>query len=739
MMLAVSAAAGPVSIPFPKGQEAERLLFVKRKTYTSDHYYTEYVNSKWTPGGNLCVLDLETGKSVDLVPELENGVFGRFDLDFDARKIVFAFKAKRNEGYRIYEIDVDPETGGRTGSKLRRLTLSAANEDDLYKKYRRGTDDMHPAYLPDGHIVFVSTRIQYGILCNGQDKFTTTVLYRMDGKGKNMRPLTNSSVSEASPTLLEDGRILYTRWEYVDKGGSVAKCLWAMNQDGSRSVEIYGANINYPPTFIFGRPIPRRPSEYVVLGAPHMPATVGTVIRLDMTKNIRTRGPMTYMTPDVDIKGERGFKYIPKSKHAAPRKKGPRKRGSGGKGSTVPLFRDPFPLSRSHFLVSHKPIGESCNHPSAFGLYVLEEGGQVSLICKDETYSCWQPMPLRPRRKPPVTALTIDQKLADKKLAACVVTDVYHGMENVERGTIKYIRVLEQVPRPWAARRRWKGDTYGQQHAVISDRTHLGLKVQHGVVPVEKDGSAHFVVPAMANIFFQALDENHMSVQTERTYVNYMPGETRSCVGCHETPNDTPANTAQQTPIALTRAASVPGPQPGEKSGRRPLDFPLDVQPVLDAKCIKCHGADKPKADLDLTGAMTTLFSRSYQNLLARQGLIARIGELQPKGGNVHYLPARSLGSHNSILIAMHAPGKVKLADKKAAARAAKLAEVHKKVKLSPEQLLKISNWVDTNAQYYGMYWGRKNLEHKDHPNFRPVPTFKRATSYTSLIAEDER
>ena len=293
---------GQASIPFPKGQEAKHLLFSKGITCTSDHYYTEYVNSKWLPGGKLCVRDLEAGKSVDLVPELKNGVFGRFDLDFDACKVVFAFKAEPAEGYRIYEIDVDSQTGRRTGTELRQLTFPAANEKDLYTNYKRGTDDMHPAYLPDGLIVFVSTRIQYGILCNGQDKLTTTVLYSMDGNGKNMRPLTNSSVSEASPTLLEDGRILYMRWEYVDKGGSAVKCLWAMNQDGSVSCEVYRNNIDYPTTFIFGRPIPGRPSEYVVLGAPHTPSTLGTVIRLDMTKNIRTREPMTYMTPDIDFR-----------------------------------------------------------------------------------------------------------------------------------------------------------------------------------------------------------------------------------------------------------------------------------------------------------------------------------------------------------------------------------------------------------------------------------------------------
>jgi hypothetical protein len=242
----------------------------------------------------------------------------------------------------------------------------------------------------------------------------------------------------------------------------------------------------------------------------------------------------------------------------------------------------------------------------------------------------------------------------------------------------------------------------------------------------------------MKNIIFQALDENYMAVQTERTYVNYMPGESRSCIGCHETPNDAAAAKDQGVVKALRRPASVPGPQLGEKSGKRPLDFVADVQPVLDKHCVKCHGGDKPKAGLDLRGTMTKMFSRSYENLLNKK-YMPFVGENHPKTGNIHYMPARSYGSHNSLLVAIHSRGKVKLADGRLAARAAELAGKHGKVKLAPEELLKITNWVDTNGQFYGMYWGRKNLQHKDHPNFRPVPTFARAASYVSEIPEGDR
>ncbi len=730
--------AGRATLLKTKDLGFDKLVFVKRITYSANHYYTEFINSRWTPGGNLCVLSLTDGSVTEIVPKLTGGVFGRFDVSFDATKVVFAWKKAENDGYRLYEVNVD-------GTGLRQLTFPPANEAELVKKYRvtsqyhHGTDDMDPCYLPDGGIAFISTRCEYGILCDSPDNFTTTVLYRIDADGKNMAKLSNSSVSEACPVVLPDGRIMYTRWEYYDKGAVSVKCLWAMRPDGTSSSEIYANDISLPPTFLYGRPIPNAPNKYVVLGTPHYPQNgIGTVIRLDMNRDIRTREPMTYMTPDVDVRAEGGWHY---------RKDGTDTWRRDKSGRSGRLFKDPYPLSEKLFLVAYKAPDIEWRTPNAYDLCLLDEKGNTQLILDDPEFSCWMPYPLKPRKKPPVLLSAADPRLAAKNQAAVIVTDVYHGLEHVERGVIKYIRVMEQVPRPWATRRRWGGDCVDQQHATVTKNTHLGLKVQHGVVPVEKDGSAHFLVPAAANISFQVLDKNYMAVQTERTYVNYMPGETRSCIGCHETPSSAAtATTHSGAVLALRRGPSMPGPQAGEKSGQRPIDFVADVQPVLDKHCINCHGAKDPKAGLDLTGEMTAVFTKSYENLLhGRRQLLPIIGENHPKTGNVHYLPARSLGSHNSILVAMLAKGKVKLkapADPrkaKAFSRLPRLIATHAKINLSPAELLKITNWVDTNGQFYGAYWGRKNLRYKDHPNFRPAPTFKTATSYVSPIPEDKR
>jgi hypothetical protein len=710
--------------PAVQGLGFEQVLFVKRHTYNSNHYYTEFINSTWLPGGNLCVLNLKDGSVREVVAGLSGGVFERFDLSFDAKRVVFAWKKGPQDGYRIYEVNLD-------GSGLRQLSFPQADEAELVRKYRvngqyhHGTDDMQPCYLPDGGIAFISTRCQFGILCDPPDDFTTTVIYRMESDGSNLRKLSNSSVSEASPVMLPDGRILYTRWEYVDKGAVGVKGLWTMRPDGSGAAEVYGNDIALPPTLIYGRPLPETPNQYVVMGVPHCPQNgVGTVIRLDMTRDIRSRDPMTYLAPDVDIRAEGGFAFR--------KPDGSWVNDGGGRG---PLFKDPYPLSDKIFMVAHKPAGPPWQATNGYGLFLLDEAGRVTPVYQDPAISCWLPYPIKPRPTPPVTAASVNVPLAAKNQALCMVSDVYQGMENVARGEVAYLRIIEQVPRPWAARRRWGGDEYDQQHACITKDTHLGLKVQHGVVPVETDGSAYFLVPAGANIILQALDKNFLALQTERTFVNYVPGEVRGCVGCHEVPQTATSDAHLVPRLAMQRPPSQPGPQAGESDGRRPLDYATDVQPVWDRHCLKCHSAENPKGKLNLLGTRTELFNQSYESLVPerRRGNFDRkvlgqvIGENHPKTGNVAYLPAKSLGSHTSVLMAMLAPGTITLADPKQAERAAKLIDVHKDLRLSLAERVKVSTWVDTNCQYYGSYWGRRHLQYAALPDFRPPPTFDQA------------
>jgi hypothetical protein len=392
---------------------------------------------------------------------------------------------------------------------------------------------------------------------------------------------------------------------------------------------------------------------------------------------------MTYLTPDVDVRTEYGYFH--------------HRRGQWVRDTKGPLFTDAQPLDEFFFLVSYNPDRE-CNDLSAYGLYLIDEFGNRVEIHLDEKMSCWQPALLRPRQRPPVLPSRRLANVNSQEPATVVMADVYKGLEGVPRGRVKYIRILETVPRPWAARRFWDGDSAYQQHAVVSMNTHLHVKRHHGIVPVEPDGSAHFQVPPDRNLFFQALDEDFMEVQRMRTFVNFRPSEKRSCIGCHEPIRWAPAHKSVR---AVRRPPRRPAPQPGETIPR-PIYYPTDVQPILDEHCVRCHNREKPGGDLVLTGELTTLFSRSYENIL-RADLVKVVRENQPKTGDASPVPPYTLGSHRSRLVEL-------------------IREGHEDVRLSREEFIRLVTWVDANAPYYGSYYGRRNLKHRSHPDFRPLP-----------------
>jgi hypothetical protein len=703
----------------------EQLVFVRRYTLSADHVYTEYVNSRWMPGGGLCVLDLRTGEVREIVPELTaTGVVNRFDVSFDATRIAFDFKASPEEGYRIHEVCVN-------GSWVRPLTRPPDHEADLIARYRlgyhHGTDDMHPCYLADGGIAFTSTRCEYGVLCDSSDNFTVSNIYRMAADGSNLHPLSNSALSEASPTLLPDGRILYHRWEYLDKTAGNIKSLWAMNPDGSASSEVYGNDIAFPETMIYGRAIPGAPGQIVMLGASHCCPNnaVGTVIQIDVNHDTRSPDTMRFITSDIHALHHNGFHF----------------RAEDGQwihdmsGTIGRLFKDPYPITPDLFLVAHKPVGLPWNDPRGYELCLLDGQGNTTLLYRDEAVSLWHPYPLGPRPVPPVPQLARNAELADQGLAQCLVQDIYAGLDGVERGTIKHLRILEQLGRPWAARKSWD-DRHGQTHAhsVIGDGS-LSIKVQHGIVPVEPDGSAHFFVPAMRNIYFQALDEHYRAVQTERTYVNYMPGEMRSCVGCHVPQNQSPA-LSHGIPLAARRAPSTPGPQPDELEAARVFDYERQIQPIWDRHCISCHHPGNSDVSLHLVGDPVNTFNTSYNHLISlSRGSSQLLGFRTPRNEDaaflgqeaMQFLPPYTLGSPTSTLVGLLSQGGLPMRDANLQQYVDTLLTHHQDVQLSLSELTRVVNWIDVNVPYHPSYWGRFNARYLAHPNYRPAISLSEA------------
>ena len=695
--------------PLLKGK---KLLFVKRYTYDSNHYYDEFDAGLRQFGGNLCLLSLDDATVREIAPQLRGGVFDRYDLSFDAKRIVFDYKPCKPEGFRLREIGVD-------GGGLRQLTFPPGDErqriatysayswDELQKapcRYGHWTDDMHPCYLPDGRIVFTSTRSEHGVLCGGHS-LTVANLYRIDADGGRLRPLSQGALSEFCPTVMNDGRILYNRWEYVDKGAGAVQSLWAMWPDGSRSEAIYGANIGTPAVFNQARQVPGRNDLIVCLGAGHSPGNVGAILLVDRHKNKLSPEAMTVLTPGSLPKGNWGLRQT--------------RNGRWVIDVYGPWYCDPSPLcdpahdslAGKFFLVSCNP-DKLWNDPAGYGIYLLDVFGNRVPIYADADISCFQARLLQPRTAPPaIPDAWPPADGRDAQQATLVVSDVYRGLDGVAPGTVKYLRVMEQVPRPWSVQRGYRpNDSSPGQMVAISLYTHLSVKVLHGIVPVHQDGSAYFTVPAHRDIFLQALDGDFLEIQRMRTFVNFKPGESRSCIGCHEHRNLAPAN---HRPMALDFPPAALEPQPGE-TVPRPIHYATDVQPIFDRYCVSCHSAKKPEGHLDLSGELTDLFCRSYENII-RKDLVGYIQEFigpKPEGvdgmGYAAATPPYTYGSHRSKLISVLRSG-------------------HHDVRLPREDFIRLATWVDANAPYYGSYFGRRNLVYRDRPDFRPVPTLESA------------
>ncbi|MGD0092610.1 MAG: discoidin domain-containing protein [Planctomycetota bacterium] len=645
----------------------DKLLFVKRVTFRSSHIYTDYFDGSHDFGGNLCVLSpvAPDGKVTELVPELNGGIFGRCDLSCDAQKVVFSYK-KRGSGYRIYEVAMD-------GTGLRQLTQDGADEPDMLKQFGHGYDDMDPCYLPNGKIMFASTRSKRAVLCH--NSFTSTALHVMDSDGGNLHFVSGNTVNEFTPTVMNDGRVLYTRWEYVDKGSGDVQSLWCMHPDGTHACHVYKNNVRLPSTLIDGRQIPGE-HRFIAVGAPHMPLAVGPVVLIDTHISQLTPDAMTNLTPEIKYPGHGGYPTTDKG-----------------------YYKEPWPLSDRLFLVAYNSQ-PSHSAPAGYGLYVLTASNHRELLYRDPKISCWQPIPLRSRPCPPNLSPAAEiPALAEQKQAALVLTDVYQGLTGIERGRVKYIRVMEDVPKPWASSfcAPANGDVLGLQNPAVAMNGHLAIKKMHGIVPVNEDGSVSFIVPSGKNLYFQALDANYMELQRMRTFVNLMPGESRSCIGCHEPRTHAPPS--KRTLASLQQPQPLQF-QPGD-SGPRMIHYPSDVQPILDKHCINCHGSDKPKGDLDLSGELTTLFCRSYENLVSRK-LINHI-DVDPRDAYIPAEPPLTFGSHRSKMVL-------------------RLLKGDDDVKLSQEEFVRLVTWIDANAPYYGIYEGRRNIKWKDQPGFRPVP-----------------
>jgi hypothetical protein len=447
-----------------------------------------------------------------------------------------------------------------------------------------------------------------------------------------------------------DGRIVYARWDYIDRFNGAFMSLWSTNPDGTNPQLVYGNFTNKPQCVFEARSIPDS-TKLIFTACAHHSNLGGSLALLDRSLGTEGERPLERLTPEVPFPETEAWADM--------------------------YYVNPFPLSEECFLVAwsdqrlpgHSRFArdDPRNPPNAMGLYLADAFGNLEPLYRDAEISATNPIPLRPRRRPPVLPDSIHW--AGRQEGRFLLQDVYRGLNGVPRGTVARLRVIGVPP---------KVQPYMNNPVLGVSREDPG-KIVLGTVPVEEDGSAYFRVPSGMSIFFQALDREGLALQTMRSLTYVQPNQTLSCVGCHESRDSTP--TAGAMPLA---AARDPSPLKAGPEGSWPLRYDRLVQPVLDKRCVECHrpGADDAKAaETDLT------IEKSYDALLSYADKDLYNLAFERDRSLAGEMPARK-----SRLLAL-------------------LRDGHEGVRLDADDLDRLATWMDTYAQRVGHFSDRQEEE----------------------------
>jgi len=573
----------------------KEMLLVKRKPLNISHVYVYHVEG-YRPGGGLYVFSPdETGGQLKCIFDAGEGMITTADLSYDGKEVVFALRRGGHVGsnpvahiediscykdeasnYHLFRINID-------GTGLKQLT------DGTY-------NNLDPAWLPDGGIAFISDRKPAYAYCY---VVTSPVVYRMDRDGKNQKRLSSNYLMDFTPSVLNDGRIIYTRWEYVDRAACPIQSLWAINPDGTALSGFYGNRVLSPGTFMDAQPVPGS-SKIVATATNHNGPCRGGIVLIDPAKGANAKQAVTNLTPEIDL-----YRYS----------------GVYGNGLRGP-YEKPFALGDDKLLVANN------------GAVQLRDfdANVVTLLQPQDGMGFYSAQPIRNTPTPPVvTGTTMDRSFVPPEdgsvsgaWATVFMQDVYNGLEpHVKRGEIKQIAVVQEIEKSTHSPQNNLTPTgshmrniavFGFQFPLVSCGATYAPKKLWGFADVDEDGAAAFKVPSEVPIYFMALDAEGRALQRMRSFTHLMPGEVQGCVGCHADRNSVASRSGSQ--LAMRgKPQELTEPDWGVAG----FSYGDVVQPVFDRNCIECHNEREQPGGVDLTGDKTDFFNVSY-DILARTG-----------------------------------------------------------------------------------------------------------------------
>jgi hypothetical protein len=672
------------------------------------------------PGGDI-YFKKGANPSDEIVPlglqkELGDGSVRGMDLFWDASKIVFS--------YWHQPIDPNQRSGwdSNKSAHLYEMDLSSRKISQLTKKH--GNNDIEPAYLPNGDVVFASDRTNYGNQCAGP--FTQhkrcTALFRLDPK-RSVDPvsISNNKDFDRFPHVLNDGTVVFMRWEYQERDLYNSHTAWRCRPDGVNMDAFYKQHIAYPMSI---RDVRQAPDSDICAATVqgHHDSHIGPVILFNPSLGINNTAAMWLVTPGVmAVEGGLGPLYgqvVPE----------------GGVENRGGSYINPFPMSDKALLVGHDMEGVGGYKRSGgkldYGLYYIDVWGNRELIHREKETSCFIPHPLRTRRLPPIIPDTVNP---DATYATVYVENVYRDMPGVKQGAVKYLRISQRLMLP--APVDYDDPNYDFNHHSWqpgdSTAVHFGYWTfaptrTVGLVDVEADGSAYFNAPAGAPIFFQALDENFCEVRRMRTSFTLQRGELRGCLGCHESRHEAVGSLSPDLKKTLSKGPQTPVPPPW--GDREVQDYRKHVQPVFDKHCVGCHGEKEPKGKLDLSGRPVAGFTQSYRSLFGlKPGDPQPINaldlhlDLHPEAKDFKYIGGRDAQKLIKNMQRNAYPGQlVNISDKNSrdadvtqpyqfGTNNSKLIRVlldeenHKKIRanMTKDEWLSLVTWIDHNANFH--------------------------------------
>ena len=653
---------------------ASELLFVKRHRSTFQHMCDQFYGRTQRPGGGLFVLKTATGEIYNLLEnslvqngrlkgkKLDSGSFLSPDVSFDGQKIAFAYV--ECQGPFDHDFHHDSSRGKWDIGRSYHIFTCNRDGSDLCQITDGNWNDFDPCWMPSGRICFISER-RNGYLRCGRECPTYT-LFDMNADGSKMRCLSYHETNEWHPSVTHDGKILYTRWDYVDRYGCIVHHPWITTPDGRDPRQVHG---NYSHRHRRAdaefdcRAIPDSP-KYIATGGPHHGQAFGSLIIIDpRVEDDDAMAPVKRITPEI------GF---------------PESQGGGE------VFGTPWALNEKTFLCvadfAFQPNGgiPGVGNRGNDGIYLCDVYGNRELLYRDPNIACLSPMPLAPRPMPPVVPELVkyedleEQTYVgvrgnDMQFGTMALVNVYDSVRPFPKDAeVKELRIIQLLPMTTPSHSIHDTRT-GIQEATSLDSVNIARQVL-GTVPVEDDGSAYFELPAQIEFQFQALDAQGRAIQSMRSSSYLQPGENLSCNGCHEPSMTAPTRTLTRPKAFLRDASKI---KPETAPGARPFSYPLLVQPVLDKHCVDCHAEPKSKTFSLASEPVRDRFYESYNNLAPKFGFTNYGDPLRTTPGK--------FGALASPLYQM-------------------LQEGHYDVQLSDEEMHRIVLWLDCVSNFYGVY-----------------------------------